>query len=311
MFALDVAVDGTEADVTAAEDQFDTPPGPAAVLVHNKAVEVEFKNTSANANDAMTDAETILKVIAIGAGVSENFLGVSRAQTRAGALISTEPDVKNFEDYQELVEEVLMDTAERVFKSRRLSVQPMEFTFPAIAQEDRSAKVKDIAFMEAMDYFSKERAATMGAREFQITDYEYRAEQQKIREEREGEPVIATGLQQLPKIAPAEPGGEGTPGLGPDLRPDKGRVTQLSAQMGFKDDLGGRGLPNTRATLNRPGFTRGGEKVALANNRTSGTPLRHAGGDAPRKPGWTPEARAKSLATRRARAEQRKREQQS
>lgn len=307
MFALDVAVEGDAADVASAEEQFAEPPGPAAVLVHNSAVEVEFKNTSANAGDAQTDAETILKVIAIGAGVSENFLGVARAQTRAGALISTEPDVKNFEDYQQLVEEILMDTAERVFKAKRLAPEKaMEFTFPAIAQEDRSAKLKDIALMESMDYFSKERAATMSAREFQITDYIYRTERQKIRQEEGESPVISAPFQQVTKVMP-EQGGE-VGGLGADLKPNKaqpGGVTQTSAQMGF--NKGERALPNTAATLNRPGFTRGSEKLAIQNNRTSGTPLRHSA-EGPKR-GWSPAAREKSLATRRAKAEQRKREQ--
>lgn len=298
MFALDVSVEGGRAEVAEAEAQFSTPPGPAAVLVHNAGVAVDFKNTSANAGDAVTDAETLLKVIAIGANISENFLGVTRSQTRAGALISTEPDVKNFEDYQELVEEILMDAATRVFKHHKLSTnQPMEFTFPAIAQEDRSAKIKDIAFMESMDYFGKERAATMAAREFQISDYNFKAEQQRIRQERATSPVIATGLQQVDKIMPAE-GGDAQPGgLGPDLKPAKDRVTQTSGEMGFKADLGGRGLPNTKATLNRSGFTRGGEKLAIKNNRTSGTPLRHAAGE-PGK-GWNADARAASLLSRR------------
>lgn len=309
MFALDVAVEGDESDVTAAESQFAEPPGPAAVMVHNAAVAVEFKNTDANANDAQTDAETILKVIAIGAGVSENFLGVAKAQTRAGALISTEPDVKNFEDYQQLVEEVLMDTSERVFRAKGLSDKPMEFTFPAIAQEDRSAKLKDIALMESMDYFSKERAATMAAREFQITDYTYKAEHQKVADERGEEPVISAPFQQVTKIAPIEGGEAQAPGLGADLAPnkaEKGAVTQTSGQMGF--NKGERGLPNTQATLNRPGFTRGGEKLAIQNQRTSGTPLRHSA-EGPSRRGWSDAARAKSLATRRARAEQRKRGQ--
>jgi len=322
-FALDVAVEGGAAEVMAAEAQFATPPGPAAVLVHNKAIEVEFKNANANANDAMTDADTILKVIAIGAGISENFLGVSRQQTRAGALINTEPDVKNFEDHQELIEEILMYTADRVFKHAKLPAEPMEFTFPAIAQEDRSAKLKDIAFTEAMDYITKERAAVMAVREFSITDYDYEKEKQRIREERGEEPVIAQGLQQMPKIATDPNAAMEQPGLGADMVPGAeatklapGReetgsnpVTQLSAQMGFRGNKGGRSLANTSATLNRSGFTRGGEKKAIENNHSSGTPLRHASGDEAVRRGWSDSARAKSLAIRQARAEMRKREQ--
>jgi hypothetical protein len=319
-FALDVAVDGGPAEVAAAESQFSEPPGPAAVLVHNKAIEVEFKNANANANDAMTDADTILKVIAIGAGISENFLGVSRQQTRAGALINTEPDVKNFEDHQELIEEILVDASDRVFAHGLLKPQTMEFTFPAIATEDRSAKLRDIAFTEAMDYITKERAAVMAAREFQITDYNYPAEKQRIRVERGGEPVMAQGMQQMPKIAVDPNSVPEPPGLGADLAPGaeipeedalegkKKPVTQTSAQMGYRGNEGGRSISDTSATLNRPGFTRGGERKALKNNHSSGTPLRHAAGDPPTVRGWNATARAKSLAVRRARAELRKRE---
>lgn len=312
-FALDVAVEGGQAEVAAAEAQFAEPPGPAAVLVHNKAIEVEFKNASANANDAMTDADTILKVIAVGAGISENFLGVSRQQTRAGALINTEPDVKNFEDHQELIEEILVTTADRVFAYEKLPALTMEFTFPAIAQEDRSAKLRDIAFTEAMDYITKERAAVMAAREFQITDYSYESEKQRIKVERGDEPVMAQGMQQMPKIATDPNAVVEQPGLGADLAPGaeldgSNDVTQLSAQMGFKGDRGGRSLPNTASTLNRTAFTRGGEKAAILKNRSSGTPLRHADTDRPPSRGWSDSARAKSLAIRRARAEMRKRE---
>lgn len=315
MVAMDVSVEGDEAAVRSANDQFNEPPGPSAVLVHNKAVEVQFLNTGTGSSDASTDADTILKVIAVGAGVSEQFLGVSKSQTRAGALISTEPDVKNFEDYQELIEEILMDTSDRVFEAARLSPEVMEFTFPSIAQEDRSAKLKDIAFAESMDYFSKERAATMAGREFQISDYNHETEKQTISKERAESPVMALGLQQMPKVtvdptaAPGMMGADLSPGGGV-LTPNTKKVTQTSAQMGFKADGGGRGLANTQATLNRSGFTRGGERTALKNNRSSGTPLRHSVADGAKTSGWTTAAREKSLAVRRARAEMRKREQQ-
>ena len=309
MFALDVSVEGGPEDLAAAESQFTTPPGTGSVLVHNAAVSVEFKNANNNANEAKTDGELLLKIIAIGAGVSEQFLGVTDGTSRAGALIQTEPDVKNFESYQELVEEVLTRASVRVFKAAGLTSpgQAMEFTFPAIAQEDRSSKLKDIAFAEAMDYFTKERSAAMVAREFQITTYDYGKERAAIQKERQEHPVIATGLQQVEKIAPAQPSGE-SPGLGADLRPAlSGKpLSHVAGEMGFSAKaLSGRGTANTQATLNRTAFTRGGEKRAIQNNHTSGTPLRHAAvpdGPGVRR-GWTEAARAASLATRRRKKE--------
>ena len=308
MFALDVSVDGDAADVASAESQFATPPGPGAVLVHNKAVTVEYQNANNNANEAKTDAEMILKVIAVGAGVSEQFLGVSGASTRAGALIQTEPDVKNFETYQEVIDDILQDAWKRVRTYRRglgQTTERMEFTFPALAQEDRSAKLKDLAFAEAMDWIKKERAASMGAREFGISTYDYDDEQAAIATERKNKlaPVIAQGMQQVPKIAPDL---STMPGLGDDMAPaapSDRKVAHTSGEMGFSARrLSGRGQANTQATLNRAGFTRGGEKKAIQNKRSSGTPLRNsAAGVAKPRHVWNDAARVKALRTRRER----------
>jgi hypothetical protein len=226
MFALDVTVEGTPTDVEQAEQQFATPPGSGAVIIHNKTVAVEFKSTNTGAGEAHTDAELLLKIIAIGAGVSEQFLGVSQNSSRAGALIQTEPDVKNFEDYQESLEHVLHRMSNRVFIAKGLkepdedTIPTMEFVFPAIAAEDRSSKIKDVGFMESMDYFSKRRAAEMGAREFGVSTYDFDAEQKEIADERKKQPKISLPMQQVPKEGPTSPlpppgmpGGVGGPPL--------------------------------------------------------------------------------------------------
>lgn len=315
MFALDVAVEGGQAEVDAAEEQFAVPPGPGSVLIHNKSAEIGFKSTSTDSTDAKTDADMLLRMVAVGAGVSEQFLGVANVSTRAGALIQTEPDVKNFEDYQELVEEMLQLSATRVFinsrrKGRRATrslglvttlssvVDRMEFTFPAIAQEDRSAKIKDLIIAQTAQLFSQRRVANMAAREFQITTFDFDAEKEDIRKEQaELEAKLAAQMG-----APGEPR-------------DK-KVTQTSAQMGFPAGgprPGGRGLPNTQATLNRGAFTRGGEKRSIQGRKSAGAPLRAAlppeDGQPKKKRGWTPEARQAAILARRKKTAEKKRRQ--
>jgi hypothetical protein len=49
MFALDVSVEGTQEDLSAAESQFSTPPGTGSVLVHNAGVKVYWTETGAGA----------------------------------------------------------------------------------------------------------------------------------------------------------------------------------------------------------------------------------------------------------------------
>ena len=68
-------------------------------------------------------------------------------------------------------------------------LEPIDVThqiiFPEIGTEDRSAKLKDIATCQALEYFSHERAANMSASELGVTDYDYDKEQEGIRSERE------------------------------------------------------------------------------------------------------------------------------
>lgn len=306
MFALDVKVVGDNAEVNAAESQFATPPGPGAVLVHNDNVEVEFKNANTNANEAKTDADMLLRIIAIGAGISEQFLGAGAATTRASALIQTEPDVKNFEDYQEIVEVLMRKAYKRVVAARGLAKTDHKFeaTFPAIAQEDRSTKLKDLAHSEAMDWFTKERSATMAAREFGITNYDFLRETEAIRLERAMDPVVMQGFQSAPKVA-ADPNaalGEPTLAGGPEGDDDQA-VVQTSAQMGFSaKGASGRNLADTKPTLDRTNFTRGGERASIKGRKSAGAPT-YESVEPTRHNVWGEKARQASLIARRRKAE--------
>lgn len=308
MFALDVEVGGGAAEVNAAEEQFATPPGPGAVLVHNENVKVEFKNANTNANEAKTDADMLLRIIAIGAGISENFLGAGSASTRASALISTEPDVKNFEDYQEIVEVLMRKGYKRVAKGLPATKGRFEATFGSIAQEDRSTKLKDLATAEAMDWFTKERASTMAAREFGVTSYDYDEEQAAIALERKQDPVIMQGFQSMPKVA-ADPNALAQqPGLAGDAsgngNPSAGTgspVVQTSAQMGFSaKKLSGRNLADTKPTLDRGNFTRSGERASIKGQKSAGAPTYEQKEPPSKEKGWSSDARLMSLLTRRS-----------
>jgi hypothetical protein len=59
----------------------------------------------------------------------------------------------------------------------------LEFIFPSIAAEDRSAKLKDLALSEAMQWLSKSTAAKLAAKELGITTYTFEDEWATISEE--------------------------------------------------------------------------------------------------------------------------------
>lgn len=65
------------------------------------------------------------------------------------------------------------DRANTLKQSMSLSKEFFEFIFPAIAQEDRSAKLKDLALSEAMQWLPKSLAATLAAKELSITTYSF------------------------------------------------------------------------------------------------------------------------------------------
>jgi hypothetical protein len=320
MFAIDVSVEGQQRDVDAAEAQFVTPPGTGSVIVHNKNVAIDFKSAqAADSTSAAADAELFLKVIAVGAGVSQSFLGVGGAEgTRAGALIQTEPDVKNFEDYQEMVQGILEMAADRVFidaQQRRglkvLSTPPeVGVTFPSIAQEDRSSKLKDVGFSESMSWLSKRRAANIAADEFKLNDYDYDTEQKEIAAEIAGEndlpPVISSSMQQVAKgpsdvissqLKASESGGEFEP-EGPDTEANQDKaggqenaLTNPGAQTGSVVPSNvTRALPSTGTNLRGKGLDRADEKARI-NLRSSERP--------PRKGGWSPTAREAAAEARR------------
>lgn len=58
-------------------------------------------------------------------------------------------------------------------KRENYSREFLEFIFPAIAQEDRSAKLKDLALAEAMQWLPKSWAAKIAAKELNITTYAF------------------------------------------------------------------------------------------------------------------------------------------
>jgi len=62
---------------------------------------------------------------------------------------------------------------EAIKKSGKYARELVEFSFPSIAQEDRSAKLKDIALMEAMEWLPKSISATLAAKELGISSYDF------------------------------------------------------------------------------------------------------------------------------------------
>jgi len=207
LFILDVAVEGDLGAVQAVQQQFSTPPTPGSFFVHNKAAELQGVNVEIGANDASGDWEIFMTLAAMGAGLSKEYLGMSTDGGKAGALVGTEPDIKSFEDYQELMEQFFLQDAQRLFqriKERGQLPQDVEVTiettYPSLAEENRSEKLKDFAFGESMSWWSHRRTATAAAKEMQMTSYNYDEEQKQIAmEDAMKQVLLNTAYQQVTK----------------------------------------------------------------------------------------------------------------
>lgn len=188
---FDLMVEGNASDVRAVKGELfpgNRPPEPGTVIGHNKHAELNaFEFAAGNQGVADTTVEEIVTMCALGTGVSRQWIWESAhgGGARAGALVATEPGQKRFERRQRLAQRILHAMADREFAECGLTGEDaeIEFIFPSIAVEERSAALKDIAFAESSGWISRETAATMSARQLDIETFDFDDEQEKIAEE--------------------------------------------------------------------------------------------------------------------------------
>lgn len=225
LFFYDLTVQGTEDDVNRVKEAISTLPDVGSMFFHNDRVTLTPVQSTVRAADSAEDWRALMKMIGLGFGTSEQYLGLADTVTRASALVATEPDAKNFEMYQSKVEAILMRMAERVFLHAQTTgelqkgpLPEVEFTFPEIGAGDRSVKLKDIALGETMGYISHRRASEMYSKEMNITTYDYASEQKDIAAESKQDIKVAQMYQRVPAVAPEQPQG-GPPAPKPAPQP--------------------------------------------------------------------------------------------
>jgi hypothetical protein len=234
-----LVVEGTPADIQNLRRQLfpnGKPPNPGTVLGVNKQVDLEGMNFTTGDGTVQHDYEALLNLIAVGVGLPKEYLGITGQGTRATALVATEPGAKRFESRQKVVERILHRMADRVFDRAGLTGEDreIEFIFPAIATEDRSSKLKDLAFAESNNWLSKETTASTAAKELDFSTFDFEEEQRKIADEwadaddtsddgapasgdgKIRRPMISSQYRQAPKLNPTRAQGsieDDPPGL--------------------------------------------------------------------------------------------------
>jgi hypothetical protein len=186
-WSLDTTVDGDDSDIDAYIAQQETqgtiaPAG--SEFVHTPAIKREYLSNIAGRSGNNTAFEWTLSMISAGTGIPMNYFGthLSGGQTRASALIATEPVAKKFEMRQIAYQTILKKLAKKLFQTFGVEAE-IEVTFPEVVVQDRTAKLTDLNTAEMSGWISKKRASEIAARELGIDDYEYEQEMATIAKE--------------------------------------------------------------------------------------------------------------------------------
>jgi hypothetical protein len=184
-FAIDTTIKGSQADIDAyISDQASrgTVAPAGSEFVHTEAIERKYISPEGGKAGSSPAFEWALSMVASGLGIPISYFGthLSGGQTRASAIVSTEPIAKRLEMRQQVYERVIHDLWDRVMEWAGLGHVECEVTFPEIITADKSQKLKDLALAQSQGWVSAERAATIAAKELGITSYEYDAEREKI-----------------------------------------------------------------------------------------------------------------------------------
>ncbi len=213
-WSIDTTIDGDDADIQSymdAQSSLGTIPNAGSEFVHTAAIKREYLgNAAGGSSGADSTFEWCVSMICAGTRIPVSYYGthLSGGQTRASAIVATEPVAKLFEGRQLKVKGILSDLAEYLMEFTGIR-SAFEITMPEIITQDRSQKLKDIALGESADWWSPERCAEMASQEMGIRNYDYKKEQEKIREQKmdkpvEGIPSLMNPLTQ-PGTAPGMP----------------------------------------------------------------------------------------------------------
>lgn len=187
-WAIDTTIDGDMTDINnyvASQEALGTIPEAGSEFVHSKQVTRQYLSNLGGGKGANFAAfEWSLSSIASATGWPVSYFGthLSGGQTRASALVATEPIAKKIEQRQLIYDRIIVKIAKRLLEPLGLYEKP-EITFPEVITQDRSQKLKDIAAAQMAGWISKERAAEIAAKELNITEFDYKSEKLKIEQD--------------------------------------------------------------------------------------------------------------------------------
>lgn len=216
-WSIDTTIQGSDEDVTAyaqAQADLGTIPNAGSEFIHTEAIKRQYlANEGTGSKGSSSSFEWCISMICMSTRIPLSYYGthLSGGQTRATAIIATEPVAKFFQGRQGKMKGVISETARRLLAHFGIK-SAFEVEMPELITQDRTAKLKDLYLGETANWFSPERAATTAAQEMGYRDYDWEIEQEKIKAQKASEPPLgATPLTQPPGAPGAEPGADPAP----------------------------------------------------------------------------------------------------
>lgn len=200
-WAIDTSIDGDQTDIDAyITDQasLGTVPPAGSEFVHSTKIKREYIANSGSANINSDAFALALSMVAAGFGIPVSYFGthLSGGQTKASALVATEPVAKKMEKRREVLKRILKKLHTYCMECAGLPDLGCDVIFGEIIAQDRSQKLKDLALAEDQRWISPQRAASLAAKEFQIQNYSYEKELSAMKEELPEVPMPLTAPQQ-------------------------------------------------------------------------------------------------------------------
>lgn len=206
-WSIDTTVDGNQNDLNqymAAQQALGTIPTAASEFIHSTKIKREYLGNQSGGRGTFPAFEWAFSMAAMSLGIPVSYFGthLSGGQTRASALVATEPVAKRLEMRQVVYEKILHKMAKRLFKYFNIQDAQIEVTMPELLVQDRSMKLKDLALAEMQGWISKDRAATMASKEFQVSNFNYDDEKKIIDAQPQVGPIepnpLTLGVGEMP-----------------------------------------------------------------------------------------------------------------
>ncbi len=205
---------GDQSNVDAEARKASNNPPPASTWYHTSSIKRTLVNPQGLSGSGKTNATTeAVSGFAVACGVPEEFFGMAGQSNKAAALTGTAPFVKDTQINQKLFEvEIFRPLVNFWLKNTGRAGMKFEVIFPEIAPADMYTKIQAIVLAQTSEYYSKESAGTMTAKELNDTTYNYDDEKAKMDKEKAASlQDTATEQGMFPGDHPAPPAGNKPP----------------------------------------------------------------------------------------------------